>query len=106
MSNTAFVNTIEKFLGEKIHDLDPADLKYLTVMFRDIQKTLESYHPAVQKDFLNSSYVIHKFCELLELDDYLEYFPMPMIRSKLDKYDDIWKNVCVYMNWRFYRSVQ
>lgn len=74
-------------------------------MFRDIQKPFALYCPKNRKNFLNYSYVLHKFCELLELDDYINYFPLLKNNSKLLQHDKIWKNICGYMNWLYIKSL-
>lgn len=74
-------------------------------MFRDIQKPFSIYCPKERKNFLNYSYVLHKFCELLDLDEYLPYFPLLKNNSKLLIHDKIWKNICEYMNWEYHRSI-
>jgi hypothetical protein len=74
-------------------------------MFKDIQKPFSIYCPKDRKNFLNYSYVLHKFCELLCLDDYIGYFPLLKNNNKLRQHDRIWKNICGYMRWKFYRSI-
>ena len=34
------------------------------------------FKPKNRKNFLNYSFVLHKFCELLELDQFLPFFPL------------------------------
>jgi hypothetical protein len=74
-------------------------------MFKDIQKPFEIYCPSDRKNFLNYAYVLHKFCELLGLDEYISYFPLLKNNSKLRQHDKIWKNICGYMRWKFYKSI-
>src|ERR1700733_5424803 len=74
-------------------------------MFRDIQKPFAIYCPKDRKNFLNYSYVLHKFCELLDLDEYISYFPLLKNNTKLRQHDKIWNNICKYMRWKFYKSI-
>jgi len=74
-------------------------------MFKDIQKPFAIYCPPERKNFLNYSYVLHKFCELLGLDDYIDYFPLLKNNAKLRQHDKIWSNICKYMRWKFYKSI-
>ena len=54
--------------------------------------------PDNRKNFLSYAYVLHKFCQLLELDDLLPYFPLLKSREKLQQQDQIWeKYVKVYI---------
>ena len=74
-------------------------------MFKDIQTPFEKHRPAKRINFLSYSYVLHKFCELKELDQYLKYFPLLKSREKLRIQDKIWKNICKELHWKFYPSV-
>lgn len=74
-------------------------------MFKDIQKPFELFCPKNRKNFLNYSYVLHKFCELLGLDEYIAYFPLLKNSKKLLHHDKIWKNICAYMKWEFIKSI-
>lgn len=74
-------------------------------MFRDVQKPFSIYCPKNRKNFLNYSYVLHKFCELLDLDEYISYFPLLKNNAKLLQHDKIWKNICKYMKWEYYKSI-
>lgn len=74
-------------------------------MFKDIQKPFAIYCPRKRKNFLNYSYVLHKICELLCLDKHVSYFPLLKNTAKLLQHDRIWKNICEYMKWKYYKSI-
>lgn len=74
-------------------------------MFKDIQKPFAIYCPKNRKNFLNYSYVLHKFCELLGLDEYINYFPLLKNNAKLVQHDKIWKKICEYVKWEFTKSI-
>ena len=74
-------------------------------MFKQIQIPFEKHRPLKRINFLSYSYVLHKFCELLELDQYLKYFPLLKSREKLRIQDKIWKNICKDLRWKFYPSI-
>ena len=61
--------------------------------------------PPSRKNFLSYAYVLHKFCELLEFDDLLEYFPLLKSREKLHQQDIIWKKICRDLKWQFIPSL-
>ena len=48
----------------------------LRTMFKQIQTPFLKHSPARRKNFLSYSYVLHKFLQLLEKDEYLSYFPL------------------------------
>jgi predicted RNA-binding Zn-ribbon protein involved in translation (DUF1610 family) len=71
-------------------------------MFMMIQEPWEMYKPKGRKNFLSYSYILYKFCELLELDDLLEFFPLLKSPQKLMEQDYVWKKFCKYLKWEFY----
>jgi len=74
-------------------------------MFKAIQIPFEKYCPNKRKNFLSYNYVMYKFFELLELDEYLNCFQLLKSRTKLHQQDQIWKNICVDLNWEFIKSL-
>ena len=77
----------------------------LRLMFKEIQGPFLEVCPKSRKNFLNYSYVLHKFVELLSLDEYKVYFPLLKDREKLHQTDMIWKNICNILGWQFYKSI-
>jgi len=74
-------------------------------MFKAIQIPFEKYCPPKRKNFLSYSYIMYKFFELLELDEYLRCFQLLKSRTKLHQQDEIWKNICKDLNWQFIKSI-
>ena len=74
-------------------------------MFKAIQIPFEKYCPHKRKNFLSYNYVMYKFFELLELDEYLDCFQLLKSRTKLHQQDLIWKNICLDLNWQFIKSL-
>jgi uncharacterized Zn finger protein (UPF0148 family) len=74
-------------------------------MFKEIQIPFEKYCPHKRKNFLSYNYVMYKFFELLELDEYLRCFQLLKSRTKLHQQDLIWKNICKDLNWQFIKSL-
>jgi ribosomal protein L37AE/L43A len=77
----------------------------LRFMFKEIQTPFEKHCPKNRKNFLSYSYVIHKFIQLLDMDEYLIHFPLLKSREKLYQQDKIWKNICKELNWEFINSI-
>lgn len=77
----------------------------LRLMFKEIQGPFMEVCPKWRKNFLNYSYVLHKFVELLSLDEYKVYFPLLKDREKLHQTDMIWKNICDKLGWHFIKSI-
>lgn len=77
----------------------------IRLMFRQIQPSFEKYCPKNRTNFLSYSYVLHKIFELLELDDFIKYFPLLKSRDKLKQQDKIWEMICNDLSWDFYPSI-
>ena len=77
----------------------------LREMFKLIQEPFERHCPKDRINFLSYSYVLHKFCELLELDDFIKCFPLLKSREKLRDQDKIWKMICKDLRWQFIPSI-
>uniref|UniRef100_A0A6C0DCN6 Viral late gene transcription factor 3 zinc ribbon domain-containing protein n=1 Tax=viral metagenome TaxID=1070528 RepID=A0A6C0DCN6_9ZZZZ len=77
----------------------------LRYMFKEIQPSFQNHCPKGRSNFLSYSYVLYKFCELLELDEYLPCFPLLKNRDKLYIQDKIWQKICADLSWEFIRSI-
>jgi hypothetical protein len=77
----------------------------LRYMFKEIQPSFQKNCPKDRSNFLSYSYVLYKFCELLDLDEYLPSFPLLKNRDKLYIQDKIWELICQDLSWQFIRSV-
>jgi hypothetical protein len=77
----------------------------IRLMFRQIQAPFEKHCPPDRLNFLSYSYVLHKFFELLELDELVDYFPLLKSRDKLRQQDKIWEKICEELKWQFIPSV-
>uniref|UniRef100_A0A6C0CTU1 Late transcription factor VLTF3-like protein n=1 Tax=viral metagenome TaxID=1070528 RepID=A0A6C0CTU1_9ZZZZ len=74
-------------------------------MFKEIQSPFLKYCPSTRKNFLSYSYVLYKFCQLLDRDEYLKYFTLLKSREKLHLQDQIWRKICQEVNWEFIQSI-
>ena len=74
-------------------------------MFKEIQVPFHKFCPKERKNFLSYSYVLHKFVQLLELDEFIPCFMLLKSREKLHQQDEIWKQICNYLNWEFIPSI-
>ena len=91
--------------GKKPPSLTSEMENELRKMFKDIQEPFSKACPKNRKNFLSYSYVIHKFCELLEYDEFLESFSLLKSREKLYQQDVIWKAICNELKWEFIPSL-
>ena len=77
-------------------------------MFKQIQTPFETLRPDIipkRKNFLSYNYIMYKFFELLELDEYLDCFQLLKSRNKLYQQDIIWKHICAELNWQYIPSL-
>jgi len=91
--------------GKRAPILDRKNEEILRSLFKEIQIPFMNNCPPTRKNFLSYSYVLHKFCELLEYDHLLEYFTLLKSREKLHAQDIIWEKICKDLNWEFIPSL-
>ena len=75
--------------------------KILLDLFDKIQAPFIKHCPKTRKNFLSYSYTLHKFCQLLNKNEFLIYFPLLKSREKLFEQEKIWKEICSELNWKF-----
>jgi len=90
--------------GKKSPKLTRKEEEILRSLFKEIQIPFMKYCPPTRKNFLSYAYVLHKFCQLLEYDNLLSYFPLLKSREKLQQQDEIWKNICKELKWEYIPS--
>jgi hypothetical protein len=77
----------------------------LRQMFKLIQDPFDRNCPSNRKNFLSYSYVLYKFFELLEEDDFLPCFTLLKSKEKLYQQDVIWKKMCKDLQWEFIPTI-
>jgi hypothetical protein len=97
------------YIINKLSNLPPPKItrdmeKIFIKMFTKIEGPWDIYKQAGRKNFLSYSYVLYKFCELLELDHLLDCFPLHKQLDILMENDVIWKKICNDLNWDFISS--
>jgi len=81
---------INRLNGQNAPFMSREDEEKLRHMFREIQPSFKKHCPKGRRNFLSYSYVLYKFCELLEMDEYLACFPLLKNRDKLYMQDKTW----------------
>lgn len=103
---------ISKIYGIKPLNI-PEDITVkLKAMFLSIQGPFELLKGPNRKNFFSYPYVLYKFFEMLELDEYLCHFQLLKSREKLIKQDILWKKIVEHLaeidrsvSWKFISSV-
>jgi uncharacterized Zn finger protein (UPF0148 family) len=96
---------LSRLNGNPPPTITPEIEEKVRAMFQEIQAPFLLYCPDDRTNFLSYSYILYKFFELLELDEYKIYFPLLKSRDRLIAHDTIWEKICSYLHWEFIRSV-
>jgi uncharacterized Zn finger protein (UPF0148 family) len=96
---------LSRLNGNPPPTITPEIEEKIRTMFQEIQAPFILYCPNDRTNFLSYSYILYKFFELLELDEYKVYFPLLKSRDRLIAHDQIWKKICDYLQWEFISSV-
>jgi len=96
---------INRLNGQNAPFMSREDEEKLRHMFREIQPSFKKHCPKGRRNFLSYGYVLYKFCELLEMDEYLACFPLLKNRDKLYLQDKTWEMICKEMRWGYIKTV-
>jgi len=96
---------INRLNGQNAPIMSREDEEKLRHMFREIQPSFKKHCPKGRRNFLSYGYVLYKFCELLEMDEYLSCFPLLKNRDKLYLQDKTWQKICADQNWQYISTV-
>ena len=96
---------INRLNGQNAPFMSREDEEKLRHMFREIQPSFKKHCPQGRRNFLSYGYVLYKFCELLEMDEYLACFPLLKNRDKLYLQDKTWEKICKDQYWQYVRTV-
>ena len=96
---------LSRLNGNPPPTITPEIEEKIRAMFQEIQAPFLLYCPDDRTNFLSYSYILYKFFELLELDEYKAYFSLLKSRDRLIEHDAIWKKICAYLSWEFISSV-
>lgn len=95
---------INRLNGQNAPFMSRENEEKLRHMFREIQPAFKKFCPKGRKNFLSYSYVLYKFCELLEMDEFLPCFARLKNRDKLYIQDKTWELICKEMRWQYVRT--
>ena len=95
---------INRLNGQNAPFMSREDEEKLRHMFREIQPAFKKHMPKGRRNFLSYAYVLYKFCELLEMDEFLPCFTRLKNREKLIMQDKTWQKICHDMGWQYIKS--
>lgn len=96
---------LSRLNGNPPPTITPEIEEKIRAMFQEIQAPFLLYCPNDRTNFLSYSYILYKFFELLDLDEYKVFFPLLKSRDRLISHDIIWAKICKDLNWEFISSV-
>jgi len=96
---------IKDKLGIKPPIMSPELEETLCNLFVELQAPYSKYCPDDRVNFLNYYYTAYKLCELLCEDGYLEHFPMLKDPEKRMEQDEIWKKICLDLDWEYISTI-
>jgi hypothetical protein len=82
-------------MSEKLHET-------MCFLFVEIQNPWALHCPAHRTNFFNYTYTLYQLCVLLDQRQYLPYISQLKDVDKQREQDQIWKNVCADLNWKFF----
>jgi hypothetical protein len=96
---------IKNKLGIKPPVFSPELEDTLCNLFLETQAPYAKACPNDRVNFLNYYFCLYKFCELLGEEQYLSDIPMLKDKEKLIEQDEIWKKICIELNWEFIPTI-
>jgi len=99
------IHIINKLNGNPPPHLSKELEEKLKAMFREIQGPFMEVCPGNRKNFFSYNYILHKFVELLGLEELKPLFPLLKSREKVHQHDLIWRKICDKLKWKFIKSV-
>jgi hypothetical protein len=99
---------INDFCGLPAPKLTSELEQQLRIMFDEIQEPFAKWKKIInpiRKNFLNYNYTFYKMLQLLNKDEFLNFFPLLKSREKLYEHDLFWKGICKDLRWEFIPSI-
>lgn len=96
---------LNRLNGNPPPTITPEIEEKIRAMFQEIQAPFLIHCPNERTNFLSYSYILYKFFELLDLDEYKVYFPLLKSRDRLLEHDRIWQKICNYLQWEYISSI-
>jgi len=86
-------------------NIDPETEEKAINMFKEVQGPWMKYGMTDRSNFFSYPYILYKFFQLLEKDEYLPELRLLKTREKLQEQDEVWKKICDELRWEFIRTV-
>ena len=78
--------------------------KVMKYMFGVVQNAWTIHKPDKRKNFFSYPYTFHKFCQILNLGEYLQYFPLLKSREKIKDQEILWEKLMTIIQQEYYKD--
>lgn len=83
----------------------PDEIKEMLQMFMEIQPIFASVKTRVRKNFLNTNYLLNKFCRIKGWPQRAQCFSLMKDGAVLQKQDCTFRRMCRKKGWKFFSSI-
>ena len=91
--------------GKPAPQMTPYQEESLLQMFERVQVPFETIVMGKSRqNMLSYSFLIHKFLQIMDWDEYLPYFPLLVSADKIQIQDAIWKQLCQEVGFEYIKS--
>ena len=91
--------------GKPAPQMTPYQEESLLQMFERVQVPFETIVMGKSRqNMLSYSFLIHKFLQIMNWDEYLPYFPLLVSADKIQIQDAIWKQLCQEVGFEYIKS--
>jgi len=81
-------------------DIDHLEEGILQKMFHKVQRCFDG-QKGVRKNCLNYAYVLWQLCRLIGRTDVCDHLDMLKCKARLKVHDELWKDICAKLDWRY-----
>lgn len=85
--------------------LPPEAAELCRLMFTAVQIPFQKYCPPSRKNFLSYSFILSKMLYILGYDELCETLTLLKGKDKLQKMDQVWKDITRDLDWEYFPSV-
>lgn len=90
--------------GNNIPKFSQAEELKMLKMFEQIHKPYNELK-GDRKNFLGYDYILYKFLQMLKYKNFKDFIRLIKSNEKITDLDNIWKKICIKLDWKFYPSV-
>jgi ribosomal protein L37AE/L43A len=94
-----------RITGKPAPEINDELQEKLRNMFREVQGPWNKFCPPDRSNFFSYPYIVYKFLQLLDQDQYLSYFKLLKSKEKLHEHDEVWKKICGELKWEFIKTL-